>query len=189
MIQTDRATRALRLLLVVSPLTVGGAAVAAAESRPDKEVPKSAGCAVAEPEPSGENPEIVQWGAFQKALQTVHRETRASNLLAQVRAYRRLSDEFGDQNPDFEEILASFLSWKLSAVGRYDEAHRVFDEGSPVERASAEEALVHRASLEGFEPIDAVAALAVLRDCESLSINTTEELSMVEDEMRRLGYG
>ena len=35
----------------------------------------------------------------------------------------------------------------------------------------------------------AVAALPVLRDCESLSINTTEELSMVEDEMRRLGYG
>ena len=35
----------------------------------------------------------------------------------------------------------------------------------------------------------AVAAVPVLKPCESLSINTIDELAMVEDEMRRLGYG
>lgn len=34
-----------------------------------------------------------------------------------------------------------------------------------------------------------VEALPVLQDCESLSINTPEELSLVEEKMRSLGYG
>lgn len=32
-------------------------------------------------------------------------------------------------------------------------------------------------------------ALPILKPCESLSVNTVEELALVEDEMRRLGYG
>ena len=34
-----------------------------------------------------------------------------------------------------------------------------------------------------------VEALPVLKECESLSVNTLDELALVEDEMRRLGYG
>ena len=37
---------------------------------------------------------------------------------------------------------------------------------------------------QGYE----VRALAALQSCESLSINTVDELALVEDEMRKMGY-
>jgi hypothetical protein len=35
---------------------------------------------------------------------------------------------------------------------------------------------------------DRVDALAALKPCEALSINTIDELAMVEDKMREMGY-
>ncbi len=153
-----KTRQVLSILLLALPLGLPGSDAQA--DAPLHQVSGSSEAASSEePKQQVEDPETARLMAFQEALQATYREAKASNLLAQVQNYRQLAADFGD-HPDFAEIAASFLSWKLSAVGRYLEAHEAFDVGSPLELPTSDEAAVQRASVEGFEPTDALTAVA-----------------------------
>ena len=103
--------------------------------------------------------EMALFMAFNDALQEVYRQAPESNLLTQLASYRRLTEEFGGQTDDVDEILGSFVSWKLSAIGQIAEAHRVFDQTTTEPPPSVEGLAELRRSLEGYEATDALDAL------------------------------
>lgn len=107
--------------------------------------------------------------AFQNAINEIH-GVEGVNLLMQLDAFERLGESYPEQ--DFQEILASFLPWKHSAVGDYAEAHRIGDFLEAPSEPSAETLQSWRDSLKGFKAVDAITAVAAAAaDEKALFIN------------------
>ncbi len=153
MIKTCHVASILFLALVLIPTGAGAQA-----DPPPPQAGESSEAAPSEESKPPADPQMARMMAFQESLQAIHSEANASNLLAQVQICRQLVADFGN-DPNFAQLAASFLSWKLSAVGRYGEAHEAFDAGSPVELPTPDEAAAQRVSVKGFEPTDALTAV------------------------------